>query len=126
LTDLESLSALFKLKFFQLQRGPALQETFHSSFRFQNPKDRSMDLCNTASLVKSLDAIISVDTMVAHLAGALGKKIYLLLHSDADWRWLRNRNDSPWYPTARLLRQSQAGDWKPVVAELVDIIKTVG
>ena len=62
---------------------------------------------------------VSVDTMVAHLAGALGKKVYVLLHADADWRWLKDRNDSPWYPTMKLLRQSHAGDWRPVVNGLV-------
>jgi ADP-heptose:LPS heptosyltransferase len=67
-----------------------------------------MDLCMTASLIKSLDIIVTVDTMAAHLAGALGKKVFLLLHADADWRWLRDREDSPWYPSIRLLRQSQA------------------
>jgi hypothetical protein len=57
--------------------------------------------------------------MVAHLAGALGKKVYVLLHADADWCWLKDRNDSPWYPTMKLLRQSHAGDWRPVVNGLV-------
>jgi hypothetical protein len=59
---------------------------------------------------------------VAHLAGALGKKVYLLLHSEADWRWLRDREDSPWYPTMNLLRQSRAGDWNPVVTSLGNLL----
>ena len=58
-----------------------------------------MDLCVTTSLISSLDVIVSVDTMVAHLAGALGKKVYLLLHTEADWRQLKGREDSPCYPT---------------------------
>jgi ADP-heptose:LPS heptosyltransferase len=82
-----------------------------------------MDLAATASLIDSLDVIVSVDTMVAHLAGALGKKVYLLLHTKSDWRWLREREDSPWYPTMRLLRQSTAGDWAPPVSRLVDYLK---
>ena len=79
-----------------------------------------MDVCRTAALIKSLDLIVSVDTMVAHLAGALGKKVYLLLQADSDWRWLRNRDDSPWYPSVNLIRQSQAGNWTPVVTKLVE------
>ncbi|MBV9130042.1 MAG: ADP-heptose--LPS heptosyltransferase [Verrucomicrobia bacterium] len=123
LSDLEPLSELSRTSFFQLQRGAALKEISKASFRFQNPIDCSMDLCSTAALIKSLDLIVSVDTMVAHLAGALGKKVYLLLQADSDWRWLRDREDSPWYPTMHLLRQSQGGDWSPVVANLVENLK---
>jgi len=122
LAHLEPLSGSSKLSFFQLQRGAALQEIAKSPIVFQNPEERSMDLCRTASLIKSLDIIVTVDTMVAHLAGALGKKVLLLLHADADWRWLRDREDSPWYPSIRLLRQSQAEDWKPVVTRLVELL----
>ena len=63
-----------------------LRVTIGSALKFQNLSDRSMDLCVTTSLISSLDVIVSVDTMVAHLAGALGKKVYLLLHTEADWR----------------------------------------
>ena len=119
LSDLEPLSVLRKANIFQLQRGAALREIVGTPIAFRNPTDGSMDLCRTASLINSLDLIVSVDTMVAHLAGALGKKVYLLLHSCADWRWLQEREDSPWYPTMKLLRQSQAGDWKSVVNRLV-------
>jgi hypothetical protein len=122
LAHLEPLSGSSKLSFFQLQRGVALQEIARSPIVFRNPEERSMDLCMTASLIKTLDIIVTVDTMTAHLAGALGKKVFLLLHADADWRWLRDREDSPWYPSIRLLRQSQAGDWKPVVARLVELL----
>jgi hypothetical protein len=126
LSDLEPLSVLSEASFFQLQRGAALREISGASFRFRNPADCSMDLCRTAALVQSLDLIVSVDTMVAHLAGALGKKVYLLLQADSDWRWLRNREDSPWYPTMNLLRQSQAGDWRPVVTKLVENLTSQG
>jgi hypothetical protein len=122
LPDLEPVKDVPNLRFFQLQRGPALRETDKSGIWFDNLADRSMDLSATASLIDSLDVIVSVDTMVAHLSGALGKKVYLLLHTQADWRWLRDREDSPWYPTMRLLRQSIAGDWAPVVSRLVDLL----
>jgi hypothetical protein len=120
LFDLEPLSVLSEASFFQLQRGIAQREIFGAPFRFRNPSDCSMDVYSTAARIKSLDLVVSVDTMVAHLAGALGKKVYLLLPANADWRWLRNRDDSPWYPTMRLFRQSQPGDWAPVVTRLVE------
>ena len=125
LFDLEPLVRVPEVCFFQLQRGAALGEAIGSSLQFQNPSDCSMDLCLTASLINSLDVIVSVDTMVAHLAGALGKKVYLLLHTESDWRWLQGREDSPWYPTMSLLRQTRAGDWKPVVSQLVDILMRI-
>jgi hypothetical protein len=69
------------------------------------------DFVDTASLILNLDLVISVDTAVAHLAAALGKPVWLLLPFTADWRWLLNREDSPWYPTIRLFRQQRACDW---------------
>jgi ADP-heptose:LPS heptosyltransferase len=74
-----------------------------------------MDFADTAAVMASLDAVIAVDTAVAHLAGAMGKPLFLLLPFAADFRWLRERADSPWYPTARLFRQPQFGDWDSVV-----------
>jgi len=87
------------------------------------PLGLAMDISVTASLIDTMDVVISVDTMVGHHAGALGKKVYLLLHSEADWRWLRDREDSPWYPTVTLLRQPRAGDWRSVVTRLMDLFK---
>ncbi len=122
LVEFEVLREVPDTILFQLQRGPALREILHSPLVFQNPDDSSMDLLGTASLIDSLDLIVSIDTMVAHLAGALGKCTYLLLHADADWRWFRNREDSPWYPTMRILRQSEAGNWRPVVKKLIELL----
>jgi hypothetical protein len=68
-----------------------------------------------AALVRSLDVMISVDSLPAHLAGALGVPVWTLLHQEADWRWMEGREDSPWYPTMRLFRQRCAGDWQPVI-----------
>jgi ADP-heptose:LPS heptosyltransferase len=65
-----------------------------------------------------LDLIITVDTSIAHLAGALGRPFWLLLSYAPDWRWLLDRDDSPWYPTARLFRQPAPGDWGSVVAQV--------
>ncbi len=76
------------------------------------------DFAETAALVANLDLVIAVDTAVAHLAGALGKPVWLLLPFNADWRWLLDRDDSPWYPTARLFRQARPGDWDGVIARV--------
>ena len=69
--------------------------------------------------LEGLDLVISVDTAVAHLAGALGKPVWLLVQDSPDWRWLLNRADSPWYPTLRLFRQSHRGDWRPVLEQVI-------
>lgn len=76
------------------------------------------EFADTAAAVEQLDLVISVDTAVAHLAGALGKRVWILLPAVPDWRWLLAREDSPWYPTARLFRQPQLGDWDSVIARL--------
>lgn len=76
------------------------------------------DFADTACLIRNLDWVVTVDTAVAHLAGALGKPVWILLPTGADYRWLLERSDSPWYPSARLFRQQQPGDWSGVVSEL--------
>jgi tetratricopeptide (TPR) repeat protein len=73
---------------------------------------KGADFADTAALIAGLDLVITVDTSVAHLAGALGKPVWVLLPFSAHWAWLREREDSPWYPTATLLRQSRPGDWR--------------
>ncbi len=72
------------------------------------------DFADTAAVISQLDLVISVDTAVAHLAGALGKPVWIMLSFVPDWRWMLQREDSPWYPTARLFRQETAGDWDGV------------
>jgi tetratricopeptide (TPR) repeat protein len=76
------------------------------------------DFCDTAALIAHLDLVIAIDTGVAHLAGAMGKETWLLLPYAADWRWMLDRQDSPWYPGMRLFRQEQPGDWRGVIARL--------
>ena len=77
--------------------------------------ERLADLADTAAIIAMLDLVITIDTSIAHVAGALGKPMWVLLPFSADWRWLRERSDSPWYPTARLFRQPAPGDWQSVV-----------
>lgn len=90
-----------------LQAAPALG--FGRAFR---------DFADTAAVVSQLDLVISVDTSVAHLAGALARPVWVLLPFVPDWRWLLDREDSPWYPTARLFRQPKPGDWANVIERL--------
>ncbi|TAG92647.1 MAG: tetratricopeptide repeat protein [Oscillatoriales cyanobacterium] len=81
------------------------------------------DLADTAAAIAQLDLVITVDTAVAHLAGALGKPVWILLAFSPDWRWLLEREDSPWYPTARLFRQFQRGDWNDVFERVRDALE---
>ncbi|MFM8340071.1 MAG: glycosyltransferase family 9 protein [Fluviibacter sp.] len=80
------------------------------------------DFAATAHLIAGLDYVVTVDTAVAHLAGALGKPVWILLPTGADYRWLLDRNDSPWYPTARLFRQQARGDWASVIVQVTQSI----
>ena len=73
------------------------------------------DFTDTAALCELMDLVISVDTSVAHLAGAMGKPVWILLPFVPDWRWMLDREDSPWYSSARLYRQAQVGDWAGVI-----------
>ena len=79
-------------------------------------------MADTAGLIENLDVVVAVDTAVAHLAGAMGKKVFLLVRRHSDWRWGRSRSDSYWYPDVRLFRQAHEGDWAPVVAEVADAL----
>jgi ADP-heptose:LPS heptosyltransferase len=71
------------------------------------------------------DLVIAVDTAVVHLAGALGRPVWVLLPFQPDWRWLLDRDDSPWYPTARLFRQPRPGDWESVIGQARDALATL-
>jgi Flp pilus assembly protein TadD len=83
------------------------------------------DFADTAALISNLDLVISVDTAVAHLAAALGKPVWLLNRFDSCWRWLRDRDDSPWYPTLRQFRQTSPGDWAGVVERVVAALRAM-
>jgi len=81
------------------------------------------DFANTAGLVEEMDLVISVDTSMAHLAGAVGKETWVLLAQAADWRWMRDREDSPWYPDVRLFRQTESHEWTSVLKEVAEALR---
>lgn len=99
------------VQFYILQRGPALGQDA-PGFGILSGSDHILE---AARVMRALDLVISVDSMPAHLAGALGVPVWTLLDAAADWRWLVGREDSPWYPGMRLLRQASPGAWKPVL-----------
>lgn len=105
---------------FSLQVGPHSQDLDHcpGGDRVIRLADRIRDFADTAAIVDRLDLVITVDTSVAHLAGGLAKPTWVLLPRSADWRWLRDRSDSPWYPTMRLFRQTTAGDWHGPIGQV--------
>jgi hypothetical protein len=81
------------------------------------------DFADMAALIDAMDLVISIDTSVAHLAGALAKPVWIMLPFNPDWRWLLGREDSPWYPTARLFRQAAPGDWDGVVRSVAAALR---
>jgi hypothetical protein len=87
--------------------------------------DELTDFTDTAALCELIDVVVSVDTSVAHLAGALGKQTWILLPFSPDWRWLLDRNDSPWYPSAKLYRQERIGDWFSVLDRVKEDLLTI-
>lgn len=125
LATLAPLAGIPGVAFVSLQKGPAAEQA-SAPPPGMALTDRSADLVDfsdTAALIAALDLVIAVDTSVAHLAGALGKPVWLLLPEMPDWRWLLGRTDSPWYPTARLFRQPVRGAWGPVIASVADELR---
>jgi len=110
--DLAPLLAVPEASFVSLQFGaPPLPGTLGAM-------EGVTDFADTAAVIAALDLVITVDTSVAHLAGSLGKPVWILSRYDGCWRWLRERADTPWYPSARLFRQIEPADWEPVVADV--------
>jgi hypothetical protein len=108
------------VRWYSLQVGNSAQELGRAGFEgaITNLGSRFRDFGDTAQAIVQLDLVIAVDTAVAHLAGALGKCVWTLLPFEAEWRWMVEREDSPWYPTMRLFRQTARGDWKGLIGQV--------
>lgn len=108
--------------FYSLQKGPAVAALQRppAGMTIVDCSPALHDFSDTAALLENLDLLISVDTSVVHLAGAMGKEVWTLLPLVPDWRWLLDREDTPWYPTMRLFRQTRIKDWPPVFARVAD------
>jgi hypothetical protein len=116
---IESLADADHVKLFSLQRDP---DHFSDRIAMLDGVDEPM---KTAQLMRAMDLVITIDSMPAHLAGALGVPTWTLLPTDADWRWMEDRDDSPWYPTMRLFRQQRPGDWASVIERVRVALATI-
>ncbi|NEP79565.1 MAG: TIGR03032 family protein [Okeania sp. SIO3B3] len=128
LTDFLPILQVPGVQFYSLQKGEKTQELtqLSSNIQIEDMSSQLNNYADTAAIIDRLDLVISVDTSVAHLAGALGKPVWTLLCFNADWRWLQEVENTPWYPTMKLFRQSQSREWQEVVekvqAELWEIM----
>jgi hypothetical protein len=120
LDRLAPLFAATSCEFYSLQKGPAVALLRGGPLRERiiDRTDELRDFADTAALIENLDLVISVDTAVAHVAGALGKPFWLLNRYNTCWRWLMDREDSPWYPSARIFRQPYWDEWGRVVEQV--------
>ena len=120
LAQLAELAEVGGVRWYALQKGSREEESRAApgGWRLREVGGALVDFADTAAVLSALDLVICVDTAVAHLAGALGKPVWVLVPTPADWRWLTGREDSPWYPTMRLFRQRVRGEWGEVVGRV--------
>jgi tetratricopeptide (TPR) repeat protein len=125
LSALAPLARVPGVRFYSLQKGAAASEAAHPppGMDIVDWTDQLADFADTAALLANLHLVISVDTAVTHLAGALAKPVWTLLRCVPDWSWLLGREESLWYPTMRLFRQPARGDWGSVVARVADALR---
>lgn len=120
LDKLAPLADIAGVTYYSLQRGPAAGQAAHPprGMALVDLSTELADFSDDAALIANLDLVISIDTATAHLAGALGRPVWILTHFPPEWRWLLERDDSPWYPTMRLFRRSRAHPWEEAIARV--------
>jgi tetratricopeptide (TPR) repeat protein len=123
LEALAQLGFLRDVQFYSIQTGSAAVSSSSTLLPLIDHTAHLTDVLETAGLIEQLDLIITVDTMVAHLAGALGKPVWVLIPFAPDWRWMLDREDSPWYPTMRLFRQARPGTWESTVRSVFEALQ---
>jgi len=123
LSSLAPLATVPDVAFVSLQHGPEAVQLQTSGMTLFDPMPGVTDFADTAAIIANLDLVISVDTSIVHLAGAMGKPVFLLDRYDHCWRWLSARSDSPWYPALRIFRQERVGDWTPVLQQAVRALR---
>jgi tetratricopeptide (TPR) repeat protein len=129
LADFAPLAALPGAQLISLQKGAAAAQIATVAFRDKimtlntDPQPDADFFLDTAAVMSQLDVVVTCDTSVAHLAGALAQPVFTALPVIADWRWLVGRNDTPWYPTMRLFRQDAGRQWQPVIAAIVEAVR---
>lgn len=113
------------VSFYSLQKGPSADEVKNppAGMQIVDWSDEIGDFADTAAFISQLDLVIAVDTAVAHLAGAMGKSVWTLIPASSDFRWLQGREDSPWYPTMRLFRQKERGNWPEVMQRVASELR---
>jgi hypothetical protein len=127
-TTLESLLPLLRsscIDWISLQKGDPVAQlsSLPRDVCVWDGSSHDRDLADTAASIASLDLVITTDTCIAHLAGAMGKPVWILLAHLADWRWMEAMDTTPWYPTARLFRQAKPGDWPSVLEQVTEELR---
>jgi tetratricopeptide (TPR) repeat protein len=117
LDRLSPLAAVPNVTFYAVQKGPPAEQAANPpcGLRLVNLSPELNDFADTAAVMCRMDLVLTTDTSIAHLAGAMGLPVWVMLQFMPDWRWMRHREDSPWYPTMRLFRQNKPGDWEDVI-----------
>ena len=108
------------VRFISLQKGAGADQIGVWKGQIQDWMDECNDFLDTAALIQNLDLVIAIDSAVAHLAGALGKPIWLLNRHGREWRWGLRSERTPWYPSMRIFRQREAMEWQPVIAKVAE------
>jgi len=128
LADFAPLAGIPGLVFYSLQKGQEAMEANNppTGMNIINLDSGLKDFADTAAVIANMDLVISIDTAVVHLAGAMGKPVWTLLHFTPDWRWFLQRDDSPWYPGMSLFRQTQPNDWSGVFEQVKESLSNLG